>query len=667
MPPFWWRRIIDSAMGGIRVLHISDLHERAGRENEPWRRRRVLGEAWLRHLDELAGEAPLDIVLFTGDAADWGQPAEFAHASEFLGATLERLGLGPDRLFVIPGNHDVDRTVEADCWKAFREAMANSNDLLGVARWMSGGGVPPGFDQEWRALISKRLGAYREWVRSDLRRPELAGTENTLGYRATLELPEAGYPIHILGLNTAWLCGDGNDSGKLWILDEQLMRIATGANGDPLPGFRLLLMHHPLDQMADGAQCRRLLKRHVDVVLRGHLHDEELETWSDPDRSVPQLAAGCLYEGGRGDQWPNACHVITLDRERHPSEAEVRFRGWSARGGHWHDDNGLYRGVKNGRLKWQLAAPFAMAAAAGDAAIPVNPWKPVVPPAFVGRDVLLKKLRVAWEKGQSVSLVGDWRIGKSSILATCFESIQKSGRPVRLLNGESHEGASPAEFVKAVTGVAPKGDPDAAADGLASWARQARRPGLLPLLLVDECDVLVRRFEYRFFERLRGMLDDLCLGVSSRRELDRVFMDANKRASPFQNRLELHWVGLLEPEAADCLIEAAGAGLPVQARRSIREWAGRHPFFIQLMARKLLDARDFGQREAEAIEDFQTEAAARLRELWGTLTEKEQKLLLEAAGMPKPGAIAMRRRGLLDEVGRPFGRVLTQWLTDEAV
>jgi hypothetical protein len=359
--------------------------------------------------------------------------------------------------------------------------------------------------------------------------------------------------------------------------------------------------------------------------------------------------------------------VITLGGDERPGEAEIRFRAWSARGGHWHDDNGLYKGVKNGRLKWSITAPVAPNGTAGPGPIPVNPWKPAVPPAFVGRDLLLKKLRGAWDQGRSVSLVGDWRIGKSSILATCFESIGKSGRPVRFLNGESKEGASPADFVRAATGVPASGDPDSAADVLASWARQEQRPGLLPVLLVDECDALVRRFDYRFFERLRGMLDDLCLGISSRRELDRVFKDAGKGASPFQNRLELHWVGLLESEAAMHLIESAGARLSVQARRLIHDWAGRHPFFIQLMAKKLLDAREFGQSEAQARDEFQAEAAARLRELWGTLTEREQELLIEATSVAKPEVGVLRRRGLLDEEGRPFGRVLTQWLMDECV
>jgi hypothetical protein len=131
--------------------------------------------------------------------------------------------------------------------------------------------------------------------------------------------------------------------------------------------------------------------------------------------------------------------------------------------------------------------------------------------------------------------------------------------------------------------------------------------------------------------------------------------------------LELHWVGLLEAEASEDLIDRAGAGMPQAARRLIREWAGRHPFFIQLMVRKLLDAREFGQTEQEAREEFQAEAYARLRELWGTLAERDQKLLSEAQGIPKPGAAALRRRGLLDDQGRPFGRVLTEWLKDEAV
>jgi predicted MPP superfamily phosphohydrolase len=652
----------------MRILHISDLHAKADRERESWRRRRVLVDAWLRNLDALLEEAPFELVLFTGDAADWGRPEEFDEAAAFLHETIERLKLPRERLFVIPGNHDVCRNAHAETWARLRNALASTQDLLAVGRWFSGySGAPPGFEACWREQVSERLAAYRHWVEHQLGLPHLARNADSLGYRRSVELPCLLQPVHILGLNTAWMCGDDNDAFRLWILEQQLMTIATDEDGRPLSGLRLLLMHHPFEQIADGAVCRRSLTGHVDLVLRGHLHETELETWSDPDRTLRQLASGCLYEGSRADQWPNSCNAIsiTCDASGRPSEVEVRFRTWSPRNLSWNDDNTLYKDVREGRLRWKCAPPPTP-----DVRMPrVDPWRPAVPPVFVGRDVLRKRLQRAWEEGRSVSLVGDWRIGKSSILITCFEDIAQAGRPVRLLNGEAREGQSHGAFVYAATSlpVALDCTADAAADVLARWAGESKRPGLLPVLLVDEFDALIHRFDYRFFERLRGMLDDICLGVSSRREIDRVYQDLGRGASPFQNKLELFWIGLLEPDAADLLIAKCTPGALPRAHALVREWAGRHPFFIQLLARKIIDAQQFGQPLEDALNDFQTEAAARLRELWKTLEARDRNVLVEAAAVPKVSARTLKLRGLLDENGRPFGRVLTEWLCEEGI
>lgn len=238
---------------------------------------------------------------------------------------------------------------------------------------------------------------------------------------------------------------------------------------------------------------------------------------------------------------------------------------------------------------------------------------------------------------------------------------------MRLLNGESREGASPAAFVKAATGVAVAADADTAADALSAWAKDAQRPGLLPLLLVDECDALVRRFDYRFFERLRGMLDDLCLGVSSRRELDRVFLDAGKGTSPFQNRLELHWVGLLEPDAAEQLIATAGGALSAQARREDSR-VGRASSFLHPAHGAQTDGRARIRPDRRGgPRGVPDRGVGPLAQSWSTLGEPERQALREAAAMPKPQARRLRQRGLLDEEGRPFGRVLTEWLADEVV
>jgi DNA repair exonuclease SbcCD nuclease subunit len=123
----------------LQFLHISDLHAKGSQEKELWRRRRVLGDAWRRNLETLlAEEGLIHFVLFTGDAAQSGKPDEYAQVTDFFQALCAEIDLGLDRLFVVPGNHDIDRAVQKSVWESMRMRLASSNDLLGVSRWMNG-------------------------------------------------------------------------------------------------------------------------------------------------------------------------------------------------------------------------------------------------------------------------------------------------------------------------------------------------------------------------------------------------------------------------------------------------------------------------------------------------------------------------------------------------
>jgi len=228
------------ALGHYRLpfLHISDLHARGPREKEPWRRRRVLGDAWLRNLETLlAEEGPIDFVFFTGDAAQSDEPDEYAEVTDFFRALCEELDLGMDRLFVVPGNHDVDRDAHANEWRLARIRLAAKNDLLGVSRWMNdiSAQPPSGFEEPWKRALLDREHGYRAWLENDLGRAARAG----LGYRSSVDLPGWAHPIHIVGLDTAWLCGDDADAGHLLATENQIGRHLSDARGDPLPGLRI--------------------------------------------------------------------------------------------------------------------------------------------------------------------------------------------------------------------------------------------------------------------------------------------------------------------------------------------------------------------------------------------------------------------------------------------
>jgi hypothetical protein len=173
----------------------------------------------------------------------------------------------------------------------------------------------------------------------------------TLGYRARLDLPRLPFSVHIIGFDSAWLCGGDDDAEHLWLTHDQLGRLCSTPTGERLDGFRIGLVHHPLSYFADEQDARAMLLDGIDLLLRGHVHAERFEGFVEPDGTLQILAAGCLYESDQRDRWPNACHLVdvTLDSIGRPLSYDVRFRSWS-KNGFWHDDSSLYRGTENGRL-----------------------------------------------------------------------------------------------------------------------------------------------------------------------------------------------------------------------------------------------------------------------------------------------------------------------------
>src|SRR5438874_11492893 len=110
----------------LRILHISDLHIRGDRETDAAGRYRVLGPKWEENLKELLQRiGAIDIVCFTGDIADWGREQEYTNdsyrdATKFVNSLMGILKLPMERIFIVPGNHDIQRTVASEEWTFLR-------------------------------------------------------------------------------------------------------------------------------------------------------------------------------------------------------------------------------------------------------------------------------------------------------------------------------------------------------------------------------------------------------------------------------------------------------------------------------------------------------------------------------------------------------------------
>ena len=89
-------------------LHVSDFHIRSG---DPYDRDVVL-RALTKSVKDFRerGRRP-DLIFATGDIAFSGKTAEYELATQFFDDLIEAAGLKRRNLYVIPGNHDVDRSL----------------------------------------------------------------------------------------------------------------------------------------------------------------------------------------------------------------------------------------------------------------------------------------------------------------------------------------------------------------------------------------------------------------------------------------------------------------------------------------------------------------------------------------------------------------------------
>ncbi|GAA5053949.1 WD40 domain-containing protein [Nocardia callitridis] len=97
---------------GIAILHVAG--PRFGRgliaQDEPSTAQELQSHIWANVTSMVDNGAPRpDLIVVTGDLTESGRPREIDEALAFLTGLRVLLGLEPNRLIVVPGNHDISR------------------------------------------------------------------------------------------------------------------------------------------------------------------------------------------------------------------------------------------------------------------------------------------------------------------------------------------------------------------------------------------------------------------------------------------------------------------------------------------------------------------------------------------------------------------------------
>ena len=251
------------------LVHIADIHFRAPNCNNPDTdpdrpfRTRMLQDVRGR-IQELG---PADALLIGGDVAFKGDPQEYRAASVWLKEFAEACGCPLQRVFVVPGNHDIDRRVirESPSIRNAQAAILQSDPSERESALRSQ------FSDEvsGHALV-RPLKAYNEFAKvfdCQIYPPE------SLYWKQELPLEE-GVQLRLYGLTSTFLSGvNGDDDvrGNLYLSPLQTVL-------DPVEDIvNLVLCHHPPDWCSDCDEIEDAVRGRAAIHLYGHKHRARVE------------------------------------------------------------------------------------------------------------------------------------------------------------------------------------------------------------------------------------------------------------------------------------------------------------------------------------------------------------------------------------------------------
>lgn len=236
----------------------------------------------LAHLRDEENLRP-DLVVVSGDLAEWGDPKEFDQVEACLRYLAGRLGLGMDKFVVIPGNHDINRK---KCQAYFIDAEA---DHIQPER------------PYWRK--------YEPYATFFAR---LYGQQSNLRFTETEPFTFYEYEhlgVVVAGLNSTIADSHRDEDHYGFLGEEQLRHFVQRLQPFDKGYLRIGVVHHdPLasrneDRLQDYEDFDRRLLPYLDIVLHGHTHENKLHYLGGAGgRPVPALGIGSL--GVRREERP---------------------------------------------------------------------------------------------------------------------------------------------------------------------------------------------------------------------------------------------------------------------------------------------------------------------------------------------------------------------------
>ncbi|KJV07562.1 metallophosphoesterase [Methylocucumis oryzae] len=304
-------------------LHLSDLHLTAKPKDQDWTVKSINQDTVIRSLLEAIDNLLIkkdihpDLIFITGDVVFSGKSDEYQVAEEFCKQLLTITGLSKQQLFIVPGNHDVDRTeikpLHLKSWYQF-----DTSDE--IAEILS--------DSDAQPILLRKLAAFYQFSKDYLGLD--CQPEQHYLIAKPITLANKAFTINLLGLNSNLFAGyNGDDKQKLafglYQIDHALQSLTDET------ALTLAFFHHPFSCFHPcEVSLQNRLKQRADLILTGHLHDPSNMSQHDSAGKTVIIGAGASYETRNSE---NSFNVGKLDLDT--GEGKIQFYKYLEKSHRW--------------------------------------------------------------------------------------------------------------------------------------------------------------------------------------------------------------------------------------------------------------------------------------------------------------------------------------------
>jgi predicted phosphodiesterase len=319
----------------IRWLHLSDFHFGKSAFEQAFSSKKIIDHLKAMHKE---GINP-DFVFITGDVANSGKKIEFDDFTNNLLIPLMDLYGAEfiDNVFVVPGNHDLDRNTH--------DGFSKEKFLKTDSEYFH----PTVEGQARRKMLVERFALFCEHV------PCNGIKEFSMSNGAFALSRQVGkHDVGIVGLNTAWLCDGEKDKEMLTpgiaITREALEKIDSTA-------IKFVLGHHPLEWInpLHVAVIKSVFGANQVIYLHGHMHIENFSNQINGSGEFVSIQSGAAWQAPEGGKWPNGFMWGTISEDL--SLISLQPYVWSFENQCWTLDGTRFHENYRKNYWWEFDAP----------------------------------------------------------------------------------------------------------------------------------------------------------------------------------------------------------------------------------------------------------------------------------------------------------------------